>query len=119
MKIYSAFILCALISMSFAQTSTTKSKQPVKSKSSSKPAYTLKTKMDTISYFLGMQIGSDLKTNGAVEILPSVLQKGLADALKDQPSLVSPQAGMTYMQEYFGAKQAAKAAAEQAQRLKF
>lgn len=79
----------------------------------------LPTKLDTISYFLGMQIGTDMKNNGAVEIISSAVEKGMNDALKGLPSKVDAQTGMQYAQEYFGAKQAQKQAQEQAMKSKF
>jgi FKBP-type peptidyl-prolyl cis-trans isomerase FklB len=131
MKLYSTLFLLAFASMSFAQTSTkakTTTKAPVKTtvktavKTTPKTTTAtpvLKTKMDTISYFVGMQIGTDMKNNGALEINPSALQKGLADGLKGNPSKVDQQIGMMYAQEYFGGKQAAKQAKEQSEKSKF
>ena len=79
----------------------------------------LATKLDTISYFLGMQIGTDMKKNGADEIIASSVKKGMEDALKGLPSKVDQQTGMKYAQEYFGAKQAEKQVKEQAMKSKF
>lgn len=79
----------------------------------------LATKLDTISYFLGMQIGTDMKKNGADEIVPSSVEKGMNDALKGLPSKIDQQIGMQYAQEYFGGKQAQKQAQEQAMKSKF
>ena len=79
----------------------------------------LATKLDTISYFLGMQIGTDMKKNGADEIIATSVEKGMEDALKGLPSKVDQQTGMKYAQEYFGAKQAEKQAKEQAMKSKF
>jgi FKBP-type peptidyl-prolyl cis-trans isomerase len=126
MKLYSTIFLLVIASLSFAQTGT-KAKTPTKTtKPAVKPVSktttsvpVLKTKMDTISYFVGMQIGTDMKNNGATEIVPSAMQKGIADALKGIPTKVDPQIGMMYAQEYFGGKQAAKQAAEQALKGKF
>ena len=123
MKKYFTLILFAMAGLSFAQ-SGAKTKAPKKpTKVPVKPAvqtgYVLKTKMDSISYFIGMQIGNDMKKNGAVEIISSAVEKGMADALKGEPAKVDPQTGMMYAQEYFGAKQAAKQAEEQSRKLKF
>lgn len=126
MKKCSTIILLILSVFSFAQTGN-KSKTPVKP---TKPVVTkvpvkptpksiLKTKMDSVSYFVGMQIGADMLKNGAVEIVPSALKKGMEDALKSLPSEVNPQRGMMLAQEYFGAKQAAKQAADLAAKRKF
>lgn len=125
MKKCSTIILLAISVLSFAQ-SGTKSKAPVKTtkpavKPTVKPAPTtvLKTKMDSVSYFVGMQIGSDMLKNGAIEIVPASLKKGMEDAMKSLPSKVDPQRGMMLAQEYFGAKQAAKQAADNAAKMKF
>jgi len=123
MKLFSTIILIAAASWSFAQTGA-KAKTPVKTtkpvvKPAPKTAVLLKTKMDTISYFLGIQIGTDMKRNGATEIIPASVQKGMTDALKGDSSKVNAQIGMQYAQEYFTSKQQAKLITEQADKAKF
>ena len=129
MKKYATIILLAISVLSFAQSGTkskptgTTAKPATKTgvKTTVKPATTaaLKTKMDSISYFVGMQIGADMLKNGAIEIVPAALKKGMEDAIKSMPSLVDPQRGMMLAQEYFGAKQAAKQATDNAAKMKF
>jgi FKBP-type peptidyl-prolyl cis-trans isomerase len=90
-----------------------------KNKSKSKPsgvaevnAPLLKNMVDTVSYFIGIQIGTDMKKNGANDINPAAVQKGMEDALKGDSSLVEEKVAMTYAQQYFTGKQAEKAAAK-------
>lgn len=78
-----------------------------------------KTKADTVSYFIGMQIGNDMQKNGALDINPSALEKGLADVVKGQKPKIDQQIGMIYAQAYFTEKQAAKKALEDAKAKKF
>ncbi len=73
-----------------------------------------KSKIDTVSYFIGMQIGADMVKNGANDINPVALGKGLSDALKATTPKIDPQIAMIYAQTYFGEKQAIKKAEEEA-----
>jgi FKBP-type peptidyl-prolyl cis-trans isomerase len=73
-----------------------------------------KTNIDTVSYFIGMQIGTDMQKNGVNDINAAALQKGLTDALNNIAPKIDPQIAMMYAQAYFGQKQAAKKAAEEA-----
>ena len=70
----------------------------------------LKDKIDTISYFIGVQIGNDMKKNGAVDINPSAVQKGMEDAMKRDTSIVDEKAAVALAQQFFTEKQKKKAA---------
>jgi FKBP-type peptidyl-prolyl cis-trans isomerase len=78
-----------------------------------------KNKIDTVSYFIGMQIGADMVKNGANDINPVALEKGLADALKGVLPKIDPQVAMSYAQAFFTEKQVLKKAAEDAKAKKF
>ncbi len=73
-----------------------------------------KNKIDTVSYFIGMQIGSDMVKNGATDINPASLEKGLADALKSLTPKIDPKIAMVYAQAFFSEKQAMKKAEDEA-----
>jgi FKBP-type peptidyl-prolyl cis-trans isomerase len=96
----------------FAQSGskTTKSKPSSAPVASEKTAVLLKSTMDTISYFIGVQIGNDMLKNGAEDVSPAMLTKGLEDALKSLPSRVDPQAAAACAQAYFTQKAVSKAA---------
>lgn len=72
----------------------------------------LKNVVDTVSYFIGIQIGADMKKNGAEDINSIAVQKGMEDALKGNPSIVDEKIAMMYAQQYFTTKQSEKAAAK-------
>ena len=78
-----------------------------------------KTKVDTVSYFIGMQIGNDMVKNGATDVNPAILEKGLSDALKTIKPKIDPQVAMGYAQAYFSEKQTTKKAEEDAKAKKF
>lgn len=78
-----------------------------------------KNKVDTVSYFIGMQIGADMVKNGASDINPVALEKGLADALKSTTPKIDPQVAMMFAQAYFSEKQAQKKAEEEKKAKKF
>ena len=78
-----------------------------------------KNKIDTVSYFIGMQIGADMVKNGANDINPVALEKGLADALKGVLPKIDPQVAMGYAQAFFTEKQVLKKAADDAKVKKF
>ncbi len=78
-----------------------------------------KTKADSVSYFMGLQIGSDMMNNGADDINPKAIEKGLYDAIHKVTPKIDQHAGMTVAQSYFTEKQALKKAAEEAAAKKF
>ena len=82
-------------------------------------AFTLKNSLDTVSYFIGAQIGNDMVKNGAADVNADALHKGLIDALTGQKALVDPQVAIAYAQAYFTEKQQQKAAEEAAKVKKF
>lgn len=104
------FVLSTFIGIAQTAKTTVKTKtttvKPVVTKP--KPS-SFKNKFDTISYFIGMQIGADMKKNGATDINPVALQKGLNDALKNLAPQVDPQVAMQLAQAYFMSKQPKKA----------
>lgn len=78
-----------------------------------------KTKADSVSYFMGLQIGSDMMNNGADDINPKAMEKGLYDAIHKIAPKIDQHAGMATAQSYFSEKQALKKAAEEAAEKKF
>lgn len=78
-----------------------------------------KTKTDTVSYFLGTQIATDMMKNGAGDISPDALKKGMEDVLKNATLKIDAQTGMMYAQNFFMEKQAIKKAEEEAKAKKF
>ncbi len=78
-----------------------------------------KTKADSVSYFMGLQIGSDMMNNGADDINPKAIEKGLYDAIHKVTPKIDQHAGMTVAQSYFAEKQALKKAAEETEAKKF
>lgn len=78
-----------------------------------------KTKVDSVSYFIGMQIGNDMVKNGATDVNPVSLEKGLADALKTKQPRIDPKIAMVLAQAYFSEKQAQKKAEDEAKAKKF
>lgn len=73
-----------------------------------------KTKADTVSYFIGTQIGGDMNKNGINDINPKALMEGLAAALKGNTLAIDSKIGMEYAQNFFNEKNQAKQAAEAA-----
>ena len=117
-QIISTFII-ALVFISMA---TAKPKKPKKDAAATvattaiavvKDTIEFKNKVDTVSYFIGMQIGADMVKNGASDINPVALEKGLADALKSTTPKIDPQVAMMFAQAYFSEKQAQKKAEEE------
>lgn len=117
-----AFALLTMTTMAEAKSKCCKKKVKCKANEVSSKiidSVSLSNKIDTISYFLGMQIGADMERNGASDINPDALKQGLSDALKKSASKVDMQTGMVYAQSYFMEKQAIKKAAEEAVAKKF
>lgn len=121
-QVFSIFI----IAMVFVSTAAAKPKKTKKNTTKAdsvalvvKDTVEFKTKADTVSYFLGTQIGADMLKNGAIDINPEALQKGLSDALKAKEPKINTQVGMMYAQSYFTEKQALKKAEEEAKAKKF
>jgi FKBP-type peptidyl-prolyl cis-trans isomerase len=111
MRTYLILILLLASGVAFGQTgkpASTKAKPKTPVKTTAKTPVPFKTKVDTVSYFIGLQIGSDMKKNAADDINPSALAKGLADALKGADPQIDPQVATTYAQAYFQEKQMKK-----------
>lgn len=113
----SALLFAAL---AFGQTTkpVTKAAAP-KTTAAKKPVAAFKSKVDTVSYFIGLQIGSDMKKNDADDLNPSAMEKGLSDALKGNKPQIDPQVASKYAQEYFAAKQLKKSQETAAKSKKF
>jgi FKBP-type peptidyl-prolyl cis-trans isomerase len=114
-QLISIFIFAAL----FVSLAEAKPKKPKKGAAAVaavvvKDTIEFKTKADTVSYFIGMQIGADMVKNGATDINSIALEKGLSDALNSRVPKVDPQLAMMYAQAYFTEKQAIKKAEEDA-----
>jgi FKBP-type peptidyl-prolyl cis-trans isomerase len=114
MQKYLTLLLVSVCCLSFAQT-TSKTK-PKTTKPAVKPAptkaattNTLKTRLDTISYFIGIQIGEDMKKNGAAALKPSVISKGITDAFAGTTPTIDMQSAMQSAQAFFTEQQALKA----------
>lgn len=108
-QLISIFIFAAL----FVSLAEAKPKKPKKGAATVaavvvKDTIEFKTKADTVSYFIGMQIGADMVKNGATDINSIALEKGLSDALNSKAPKIDPQLAMMYAQAYFTEKQAIK-----------
>ncbi len=124
MRKYLTLFLITLFFVSFAQNTTkttvkttkpvVKTTKPV-TKTPVKPTtFAIKSKLDTIAYFIGLQIGGDMMKNGANNLNPSVIGNGIADAMANTQPKIDPQAAMMLAQAYFGEQQALKAAEKSA-----
>lgn len=106
-----AIALCTLSVSAFAQTK----KPPVKKTTAVKPAAPkplLKSGIDSLSYAIGMNIGSNIKAQGIDQISYIAFNKGMADAIKETPNplMNQDQCNMTIqqkLQEYMFKKNAA------------
>ena len=99
--------------LSFAQNNAKtkpKTTKPVVKTATTKPVATtvLKTKLDTISYFIGIQIGEDMKKNGASALKPSTISKGISDAFAGTLPIIDMQAAMQLAQVFFTEQQTKK-----------
>lgn len=123
MKTLFTILFCSIIGLAAIQAKPKKDKtKKVEVVTVVKPAedtMLFKSKVDTVSYFIGMQIGNDMHKNGIDDINPKLLMNGLADALKDIAPKIDPQIAMVYAQNYFKEKSDAKQAAEAAESKKF
>ena len=113
MQKYLTLLLVSICCLSFAQNaSKTKAKttKPAVKPAPTKPAPTsgLKTKLDTISYFIGIQIGEDMKKNGAAALKPSTITKGISDAFAGTKPAIDMQAAMQLAQTFFTEQQTKK-----------
>lgn len=110
------FLILILIATAEARPKKIKKQQTIITETTAasiiKDTIPFKTRIDTVSYFIGMQIGDDMVKNGASDINPVSLEKGLADALKSLTPAISPQIAMSMAQAYFTEKQAEKQAEE-------
>lgn len=106
-----AIALCTISASAFAQTK----KPPVKKTTASKPAAPkplLRSGIDSLSYAIGMNIGSNIKAQGIDQISYIAFNKGMADAIKEtqNPLMNQDQCNMTIqqkLQEYMFKKNAA------------
>jgi FKBP-type peptidyl-prolyl cis-trans isomerase FkpA len=120
MRNYLTLIFLLIAGLSFSQTVKPVSKTAVsKAPVAKKPVASFKSKVDTVSYFIGLQIGGDMKKNDADDINPSALAKGLADALKGNKPQIDPMIASKYAQDYFSEKQMKKAQESMLQAKKF
>ncbi|HNF49745.1 MAG TPA: FKBP-type peptidyl-prolyl cis-trans isomerase [Chitinophagales bacterium] len=125
MKHYYLFLLSfvCLSTASFAQKTTTvkpkTTKAPTKPVTVKPPINPFKTKFDSISYFIGIQIGNDMKNNGATELQPSQISKGIKDAMSGTKPQLDMQATMMLAQNYFMQKQQEKAMMKMLQNQQF
>ncbi|MEZ5026003.1 MAG: FKBP-type peptidyl-prolyl cis-trans isomerase [Chitinophagales bacterium] len=76
--------------------------------------FSLKTNEDTVSYYLGAQIGGDMLHNNFVDINTDAFVQGMRDALKADSLKVDAETGASYTQAYFLRKQAERKAFEAA-----
>lgn len=79
----------------------------------------LETTKDRVSYAIGMNYGRNLKMNN-VEVDPATLQRGLADVMNDQPTVMTEEEArsvlMAYQQELREKAEASRRQASQANR---
>jgi FKBP-type peptidyl-prolyl cis-trans isomerase FklB len=112
MRKYLTLFLISAFCVSFAQNSPkSTAKTTNAAPKATKPVITtFKSKLDTIAYFIGTQIGGDMLKNGAGNLKPSIISKGITDAMAGKKSQIDPQVAMMLAQAYFGEQQALKAA---------
>ncbi len=123
MRTYLTLFFAGMIGVSVAQTTTkttSKTSKPVakSTTSSAKPtkvaANAIKTKLDTIAYFIGTQIGNDMMKNGAGNLNSAIISSGISDAMSNKQPKIDMQASMMLAQNYFMEQQAMKAAEKSA-----
>ncbi|MFT3845518.1 MAG: FKBP-type peptidyl-prolyl cis-trans isomerase [Lacibacter sp.] len=89
--IISALVFLLLCNISFAQPKkapvkkTTTTKQPTK-QTTSAPKPLLKNGIDSISYAIGMNVGSNMNAQGIDQINYIAFNKGMSDGLKNNPT---------------------------------
>jgi FKBP-type peptidyl-prolyl cis-trans isomerase len=101
------FILFAIGTTTLAQIKTTTTTAHV-------PASILKNSTDTFSYALGQSIGKNLKQSGVDTLNYALLQKGMIDAMKEKPVLLTDQEAQTFIQKKMQILMSNKLAAEKA-----
>jgi len=89
MKIYLSAVLLSTI-LFFSCNSQDKNSSPVE----------LKTELDTMSYYLGVNLGNNLKTQGPDTLSVEMLSKGIFDAYANLKGLDNEKIN-AYLQEYF------------------
>lgn len=79
----------------------------------------IQTGVDTVSYFLGSQIGADMLKNGVNDINTKLFEQGMKDAISSSPLKLDSKLAMAYTQAYFEKKQEEMHAAEEAKSKQF
>jgi FKBP-type peptidyl-prolyl cis-trans isomerase FklB len=75
------------------------------------PAFALRNLNDSISYSIGVSIGSGLKSQGLESINTEALSKAIKGAYASDSTLISPEAANLFLSSYFQKLQAEKAEA--------
>ena len=70
----------------------------------------LKSTIDSVSYFIGISIGSNMKSQGIEGLNASLLSSGLMVGLNGEKGLVSTEDAEKFLKEYFMKKQQEEAA---------
>ncbi|MFN8281676.1 MAG: FKBP-type peptidyl-prolyl cis-trans isomerase [Chitinophagales bacterium] len=99
---------CFSFAQNTSKTKTTTTKPAAKTTTAKTPATAtvFKSKLDSISYFIGIQIGEDMKKNGVSTLKPNNISKGIADAFAGKTPAIDMQATMQLAQAYFAEQQA-------------
>jgi FKBP-type peptidyl-prolyl cis-trans isomerase FklB len=80
------FVLPFLASVSYAQT-----KKPVAKTAAKKPAKTVLSESDSLSYAMGVQTAQYYKSQGAQNINPEMIKKAYEDVYNNKTLLISPE----------------------------
>jgi FKBP-type peptidyl-prolyl cis-trans isomerase FklB len=87
--IFLALTMFSFFSLSFAQTKkapvkkTTTNKQPAKKE---EPKFVLKNGIDSLSYSIGLNVGSNMHMQGIEQLNYIAFNKGMADGIKNSPT---------------------------------
>jgi FKBP-type peptidyl-prolyl cis-trans isomerase len=118
-----SILLCPIIALASVASLGAQEKKPAETKPAdaaapAAPAQADPAQMDKVSYFIGTQIGANIKNDG-IEIVPDALVQGLKDALADKKdgkySEAELMAAMQAFQTTMRAKQMEEAAKQQAE----
>ncbi len=94
------FCLSMLLIASSSLLAQNKGNNKSSSPSTSMPAISLQTPMDSFSYAAGMNIGENMKNQGITELNSFFMLKAIDDVLKNNPKLLTPEkANMTLQQK--------------------
>lgn len=93
------------------------SQKKTKARPAAKP--TLKTKVDSVSYAIGQDIGSSLKSQGLDQLNANLLLQAIQDAWKDNPPALTKEQSNMSISNYMQQVKAEKAAKNQAEGDKF